>query len=420
MIKDILDLVRDLGAAAKETVQGAAGVADSVVSAGEALRARRGVLSRSRSMTAFFPLVVSQGVDAENAMSLARAVEVEYAMALSRVFQADGLIDIRKGETKASIFSRFHTNVDDGAVWRSIREDAQARMAPEGEWLNKPPLALLAEADPLGPDPWKHEKNGGRVPPQGAAAQDPAARKDKADPREDPTVAAIQQKEWSTVAKKQGGLDPLSLQVTIPYRLEGQIQETRLEFGVKVVMHPIPSDAMCYYVAETLRENDVMFKIARWVTGEIEFAKDLILAVRQSRELAAGSSAAASGGDPSSQRAAGRWFGRLRSMASSARVAKMLSTRDMLPNATLVLSLQDAATIRSRYGVDLKQPAEADRLCRLLFLLRLVIMDDASEVLMFYDEGSTSWQGVTYSALQKEAKRSEVKEVLSAIGANRR
>ena len=194
--------------------------------------------------------------------------------------------------------------------------------------------------------------------------------------------------------KKANELVPTSMHVrTTLVNSAGEVQGN-LDFiaGVKATMHPVNSDEMVSNIVEGMKSSNKLFKFIRWTTGEIAFARDYLLNLTEIKEDVARTR------DRNT-----KWFTALKRRKRLAKVrnAAFFVPGDLLPNASIVLSIEEADFIKSNYGYDLFEPTTVDKLLREYFLISVTIVDVASQQVHFYFDGDEDFQTVTISALER-------------------
>lgn len=180
--------------------------------------------------------------------------------------------------------------------------------------------------------------------------------------------------------------------------------------GVKCTMHPVKSNDMILHLAKACTNDNTAFNFLRWTTGEINFFTDLLLNINNTRNDVV------SRADGSS-----RWWlsqKRLKSLASFKRLVPF--GKKLMPNASIVVSMDEINTIKSTYGFDLMNTAFVNKVMNTYFLLGFVVVDESTQIVHFKFDDSTDFESVTYSGLEKEnsANERKFKEMLKALNKN--
>jgi len=108
--------------------------------------------------------------------------------------------------------------------------------------------------------------------------------------------------------------------------------------GVKATMHPIGSDEMVTNLINGCKTNSKFFNMIRWTSGEISFFKDFVFNIGAIKDDVFNRS---SGASP--------WWITLKRRRSLAKMkTRMLLPKEILPNASIVISMAEVETIRTQ------------------------------------------------------------------------
>jgi hypothetical protein len=392
MLKDIFEVVRAVADyadvdSAKENIK------DALLT-----KRRDSIVSRAKDSIAMFPAIFSTSVSQTTAMMLIKALEVEYAELFRIVLSNEGIIDLDSNDanTKRSLVRKFHQNTYVGArdgidVSSVVREQVQ----PEHVFQACREL-LTASAEDLNLESLNDmtiknvriftEARENEIKNNGVRSQ-------------------IDTKE----IKKFGTMEPLILRIEVQYKTNaGSTTTTELVLGVKVVPHFVDTNEMTYYVGSSIKHESVVFRIIQWATGEIQFFRDLLLTVDQAKDDARSSSSMG-------RTSASLWWHKLRSLAKSSKFRNLLGTEKILPNATMVLTMDEAQHLKATEGLDLMDPKNAQKLVEVFFLMRLTVVDEADEIAYMYDEDTMSYNRYSYSSLSKSGNTNELKALVSLL-----
>ena len=177
--------------------------------------------------------------------------------------------------------------------------------------------------------------------------------------------------------------------------------------GVKAVVHPLTSEEIIKHVVEVYKDRGTLFKIITWTTGEISFFKDLVLNVDQIKdeikEVRSGK--------------ASTWWSALKNIKAKRRLNKYTRRSPVLPNATLVLSMEEVEFIKANFQFDVLEDKYGKKLLEGLNILQVCVMDSSSEIMYSFIDGSQHWEVITYKALERDAGNSDkqFKEILKAV-----
>lgn len=205
--------------------------------------------------------------------------------------------------------------------------------------------------------------------------------------------------------KKANELVPTLLDISLYYSKPGApMQETNLVLGVKAVSHLIETEEMVHNIAKSVIDKRAFFRFIQWTSGEINTWKDYILATEKLKKEAV------------SQRTNSVWWRRLKLRGAKERL-KRFSKKDIMPNATLVLSMDEVEYIQNNYNINLLKNVKAIKnIFDTFFLLGLVIVDPISELAYFMFDGQSEYQVHTYRSLEREnTSAGDVKSLISLI-----
>ena len=106
--------------------------------------------------------------------------------------------------------------------------------------------------------------------------------------------------------------------------------------------------------------------------------------------------------------------------SAAARMA-LFSKYKIVPNATMVITRYDVANVKTKYGFDLMNPSFGKKLMDSLFLMTLIIVDDASDIVYIMYDGQNMYQSYSLEVLDKETASNNgkiSKEIMRMIGNN--
>lgn len=205
--------------------------------------------------------------------------------------------------------------------------------------------------------------------------------------------------------KKSNELVPttMHIRVVIVNDANEAVDTTDFIIGVKAVMHPIKSEEMIENVYNACRQNGPFFNFIRWTTGEISFMKDLILRVNETKLDVYNRSSGAS-----------HWWMALKRRKNMSKLRnKVFLPGGLLPNASIVMTMEEVDYIKTRYGYNLMEERVVDKVMKEYFLLSFVIVDMAGEIAHFMFDGQTSYQSTTFDGLRREtSNQNNINEVI--------
>ncbi len=208
-------------------------------------------------------------------------------------------------------------------------------------------------------------------------------------------------------AKKANELMPTLMQVRM-YRDNGNGAEA-IDFivGVKATIHPVSSEDMINHLVAVFQDRGTLFKIITWTTGEISFFKDLILGIDQIKEEIKGTRSGKSS----------MWWTALKNIKAKRRMHKLTLREPILPNASLVCSIEEADYIKANYGFNIMEDESARKLVKNLNILSFFVVDAASEIVYTFVDGADHYEITTFKAMERESGNADrqFKEMLRAV-----
>ena len=177
--------------------------------------------------------------------------------------------------------------------------------------------------------------------------------------------------------------------------------------GIKAVIHPVNSEEMISNVVNACKNNNKLFDFIRWTSGEINFLQDFVLNIK---EIKTDVNNRGNGSSP--------WWITLKRRKALSKVKNtLLLGNQLLPNTTLVLSMQEVDLIKATYGYDLMNITFVNKIMATYFLLGFVVVDTSSQLAHFLFDGQNSYQTTTFIGLERETGSDEkkFKEMLKLI-----
>jgi hypothetical protein len=177
--------------------------------------------------------------------------------------------------------------------------------------------------------------------------------------------------------------------------------------GVKAVVHPMDSEDMINHLVSIFQDRGLLFKVITWTTGEISLIKDLIFGVdnikAEIKDTRAGK--------------ASQWWSALKNIKEKRRLNKVTRRTPILPNASLVISMEEVDYIKANYGFDILDDRSGRKIIDSLSILQVTVVDAAAEVVYTFTDGSEHWEITTFKGLERENGSAErqFKDMLKAV-----
>lgn len=211
--------------------------------------------------------------------------------------------------------------------------------------------------------------------------------------------------------KKANELVPTTLLVTLQL-LKGNNFGGNQNFviGVKGLMHPVNSPEMISNLLDGFKSGNKFFNFIRWTTGEISFLKDLLFNVNGIKD------------DVIKKHSKGgsHWWTTLKRRKALAKTKNAFGKSKILPNATIVCSMEEIMEMKDAYGVSLMDPKNIKKIMDRYFLLGFVIVDDSQELCYFIFDGESEYQALSFKGLEREnSNKNDFKEIYKMINSGR-
>lgn len=211
--------------------------------------------------------------------------------------------------------------------------------------------------------------------------------------------------------KKCNELVPTTLSLTLQVKAGSNFGGvSNFVIGVKGLLHPVNSDDMISNLLSGYKSGNKFFNFLRWSSGEIKFIKDLILNMDNIREDVVRKHAKNGSG----------WWSALKRRRNVAALRRIKGSGRILPNTTIVCSINEIDELKEAYGVDLMNPTSIKKIMKTFFLLGFVVVDDSQELCHFIFDGENNYQVVSFNGLEKENNsKNDFKEIYKLINSGR-
>lgn len=211
-------------------------------------------------------------------------------------------------------------------------------------------------------------------------------------------------------AKKANELVPTTMQARVMLFDKDNRNQGTLDFviGIKATMHPVASEEIITNMLNAVRSKNKFFDFIRWSSGEISFVKDFLFNIKEMKDDVVRRSEGSS-----------HWWIALKRRAALSRIKSAFGTgNSILPNATIVMSMDEVEYFRSKYSFDLMDTTFINKIMHEYFLLGFVVVDNSSQLTHFMFDGQTDFQVVTFSGLERDNKTGgggDLKDVLKLV-----
>jgi len=387
----------------------------------------------AKDATFQFPCLVSNAVPADMASTIARSLDKVYAAFTQTWLSMNSMFDITVDPTPLSYLKRIHQNmiestdliVDDedvesyfekvydgsyrlymtedksfGILFNQNDKDVLKLMHENADLLNEymsefdlSPMSVYTEALTGAPS----EKD------VLTAAVDSIRKQNEV---EDSTAKRVDNlnNTKNIGAPKFSNRELKRANEMVPYGLEVRlvavndkkefVQYIDVVIGIKAVLHLVESEDMAENIVRALQNKDVLFKLLRWTTGEISLIKDVLLNVNDIRLDAT-----------SGKNGRAPFFSMLKRLKNRRLGIKNVTMPyKLIPNSTIIITAEEVSYINDNYSIDLSDPKMALKLIDVLFLMGIVIVDDAAGLVDMILDGDRTYQSYSIDTLNRENK----------------
>lgn len=374
----------------------------------------RSISRRAKDAICYFPVLTSRSISYEEVTMINKVLERQFTTYLRVAIGLDD--ELEEGISKKEFISRFHVNLDKqigsvnllNSVLDGLKESNVPYTVAKDQFVSpmleshlqsirSSLLRTVPNFSPLKED---------ALAPIGRVLTENAKRKQKND-RSEPAgrqgnEIGFGEKEDkqtryyrsnSTLldndVKKANEVIPTTLNIEL--RVKGSDSPTNILMGVKTITHPIDSEEMIFNIASAIREKRIFFRTIQWTTGEIKFFKDFVLSMDTIRK------------NVEQTRNKNNWWRSLRRLSLSSKYKRYVNRDDIIPNTSIVLSMDEVEYITNSYGINLlKDTKSVIKLIEHYHLLSFAIVDSSSELAYFLFDGDSNFQTFSFNALERE------------------
>lgn len=353
-----------------------------------------------------YPVIISKSLDFQEATMISKALERQYTSYVRLAMSLDD--KLASGESKFDYIKKFH-NQNNKLLNFGESEDLLNEKYATGDVSGINRFRYQVNQDnrnrEFERERFEYQKSQDKIKNDlereklKAQSKNPVGRFGRV------TDSPYKDQLLDSDVKKANEMVPTLLDITINNVDTKEFDHLML--GVKTILHPVTSDDMIYNVSTSLREKRNIFRFIQFTTGEIKFIKDYLLAADRMKQEAL------------NKQTSPMWRN-LRNISNISKVKAKLNSKDVLiPNCTIVLTMDEVETINGLYNIDiLNNKKLVKQLISIFFLLGVVIVDSSAEVAYFFFDGHEDYQTFSFTALERENSnpQRDLKNMLSLIG----
>ena len=425
ILKDFLDVISDITTATKDA---SGAMSDSRMSS---------LSKESLEGTLQFPVLVSRSLDMETSSMISRALEKNYSSFVQVVLGMNPIFNTDGGKGVKDFIRKFHQNSDTktgtGDFTNFISSDESSFYVSESENGKVSLITVITDGGSgkvyadnkkglleymsdinmdsvngnIRPVSEEYFINSRLVSEEFKTKYSPATEANRGIKREDPDFELPRDVLKWTQVQKFNELMPTHLIVKVKLQAnDGSINDFQVIIGVKTTLHPIDSKEMVYNLVSSTKHGNKIFNFIKWTTGEISFFKDFLFNINGIKDDVVRRSAGAS-----------PWWITLKRRKLLAKVKNALFIPSgLLPNATIVVSMEEVNYIKAEFGYDFLNTYFVDGIMKSYFLLGFVVVDNSTQVVHMLFEGQSNFQSYSFTGLQKEAdSKEDFKQMLKLI-----
>lgn len=177
--------------------------------------------------------------------------------------------------------------------------------------------------------------------------------------------------------------------------------------GVKSKLYPVASSDIVDKIITKVSDSDILLKLVKVSTREISFVKDFLLGLDDAKLDALSKSRKGSGS---------AMFNALERRAIKGKIRKTLKLDNSAKAiSTMVISVEEAEQLKKYNNIDMANPKIAATFMAKMNLLYFVIVDTTGESLSILVDGESSYEELSFSALERESGDGAYKKVVKLM-----
>lgn len=358
------------------------------------------IFSKANDAIMYFPLVTTNTISLKDLVMISKALERQYTTFLRLAMGLDNVIDNKNVTSVAQYVKKFHTNlkisnsntltVEDMKIYdniynkKSLQDILNEDRATDIKNNTNNIFNNLISAEKA--------RDTERVKqPQGkfSNTQDKNKSNDTYNnSNSDYTTTKLQNND----VKKSNELIPTTFSISV--KVKGERYNLEALLGVKVISHLVDTGSMVDNIESIILGNRISFRFMQWYTGEIKFFRDFLFMIDEMKKNAISNSTKKNS-----------WWRALKDRAMSARLKSInfLAKDKLLPNSTLLLTIDEIEEIKNRTNINLLENTKiVNQIINHLFLLGMVVIDNSIEAIYFYFNGRNEWEKYAFRQLEKD------------------
>ena len=449
VLRDVVTLLTDLA-------DNSFGVEDVTDKFTQSKTSFKNIAKASQDLTLTFPVIVTEQTSIETASMIAKAIERKAVTMLQMLFSA---ITITNAEDAISYLKNFHTNLDtDGNLGiddvinfaNTISSDESAGFSVEDEaafqeavksfekfrdyfldesYGSSRPLSeyrvdmshgmRVTKVKSITEANKPNAPAGIVVKPRLVPAGSQASKKnDLAGLIKNVADANLKNQDilrnqtFATDIKKANELVPSMMVIRYVTKNGSNPIASTAVIGVKARLQYVYSEDMIDRIIIKNDDKNGLFNFLKATTGQISFWKDFIFAIDRAKLDSLSTS--------SKGKSSPIWK-LLEHRAIKSRIRRWTgTTNDASAITTLVISKEEADWLKKEEHIDVMRPAVVHSIMNAYNIMCFIVVDEPLEKVHFlFDDGTTSYETVSFSHLEREASDGQYKKIINLLSKSR-
>lgn len=362
----------------------------------------KSIVRKSAPMIFQFPVLVTDSISMKSVTMIGKALEKQYAEFVRLASGLESVTSVKSVDDVKKLLTKLHVNISDNEILEKLSDSADIIDMNE---VRKANSNLLREAGYLYTDQTIDE-----IYTYGAKYDFRKAIKINEDDQSSDPEVNVSGRIANSDIKKANNLEPTMLEISVLFAAKGKGDPTtvKINIGVKTVMHLVRNTEIIDNIVSAIFEKRFLFKFLKLTSGEISFFKDFFLNLDKNKKEAI----------DTAKNKTSVWWRALKNRAASSRARNYLKIfKQFPPNATLILSIEESDLLKNKYDIDIlgKDVTKIRNIMQEYFLMSIVVVNEAAEVVHFFFDGNTEWEMHAFDDLKKESGNKELQKLISVM-----
>lgn len=375
------------------------------------------IASRASQLVLVFPVLVSTSLKMETAILISKAVEKKCVALLQLLFSAANLNDYHDTKDLYDYIAKYHTNLDMKSNTSISLDDfinvldtmtANHEMTITNKDAYDAIMSEMKSINTVAKD-WFRESSINDFNVKKNAYNNTTVTLEARGYLDNRTGDAVDLYKAQIIpsdVSKANELVPTMMMVNFLTNINGNVFNRTGVIGVKAKLYPVESMEIIGRLSNKYSDSHTLFNLIRCSTKEKSFFKDFAFALEKTKMDAVN---VAKGSVNS------RLFKALERRADKKKT-QLLKNGKAEPITTLVISQEEVEYLKKYSNIDLESMGAVKVIFDGYNLMGIVIVDDSLEIAKFlYDDGSNSYETISFDALAKEDKNGDYKKIVNLM-----